>query len=167
MIELSQKTVVEARVGKYGPYMAVGRKQLGQNRPLLRWVFVSRAAAKALNIPNIDDLINQEKEGQVVLHGSQHVVVSRFRGATYIGFHRLDDNGKVIAAKGINLNTEEWTALKCHLPALFQQLDGPDIPQMVRISVYLLICLFVWPVNFYCVYFAIHESHVTCKYYII
>ncbi len=75
MIGISLKTVVEARVGKYGPYLAMGRKQLAENR--VRWVFLSATAVKALKVQDIDDLVNLDNEGTLPMCGSsQHVVVS-------------------------------------------------------------------------------------------
>ncbi len=109
MSQLSEKTVVEVQLGKYGPYLAVGRKVAERNS--LRWIYLSKTAMKAIDVQKIDKWVNSAEEGKIQLCGNQHVVVSQFRGCTYIGFHRLDMHGEIIRGLGLNLNRAEWQEL--------------------------------------------------------
>ncbi len=121
MIELSEKTVIEPRPeGKYGPYMAIGRKMPGE---WIRWVLLSKSIIQPQLCTSINQRVKQRDEEKFHLHTNQYVLVSNYRGHTYVGYHRLDEQGKVIPDKGINLNADEWTTLWKHLPALRAALD--------------------------------------------
>ena len=126
MIELSEKTVVEARPdGKYGPYLALGRKMPGA---WVRWVLLSRSVVQLRLCTDINQRVKQRTEEKFHLHTNQYVLVSNYRGHTYVGYHRLDENGQVIPDKGINLNVDEWIAFKKHFPTLRAALKTPTQP---------------------------------------
>ena len=143
MIELSEKTVVEARPSdKYGPYMAIGRKMPGT---WIRWILLSPDVIHPHLCEDVHRRVQQRSEERFHVHTNLHVLVSKYRGHTYVGYHRLDQDGQVIPDKGINLNVDEWEALRKHLPALrtaLKQTETPPPPPQGKTTLNLFIIIF-------------------------
>lgn len=116
MIHLSERTAVEVQLGKYGPYLAVGRKQ--------RWVYLSKTAVGAIDVQKIDKFIQNEENGKVHLCRNQNAVVSQYQGHVYVGFQCLDVHGEILRGKGVNLNRDEWQELVAQLPRLMSEIKS-------------------------------------------
>lgn len=59
---------------------------------------------------------------------NQYAVICDYHDRPYVGFHRLDAHGAIIAGKGMNLDLSEWQKFATHLPSLMMEL-APSLVQ--------------------------------------
>lgn len=134
-IELSEKTLVEARPGQYGkPYIAIGRIQ----GKFTRWMFLSSTAWQTLATlaPQVTSIVHDGTENEIRLQLNTRVLLTicRFRDKYYVGMHSLDGEGRRVRGKGVNLDLQEWNNLfsnVANINQVMQQLSD-EHPQPTK-----------------------------------
>ena len=91
VVEFSEKSVVEGRPeGKFGPYLALGRKMPGS---WVRWILLSTSVLQPSLCEEIGRSVREGREDKFHVHTNQYVLVSKFKGETYVGYYRMNEKG--------------------------------------------------------------------------